>query len=92
MIKMDIEKYILLLDDNNIYIRENASEYLYPFFPKKCLSIMEDYSKTLKKDVDKITIDSKIRGLKRKDAFFFDFFKKLYDTDDLSSLNRENSK
>lgn len=92
LINLDIEKFMLLLDNDNIYVRENVAEYLYPFFPKKCLAIMEEYADTFDKDVDKITINSKIRGLKRGETFFSNLYKDIYKTDDLNKLNRETKK
>lgn len=89
IIDLDIEKFIKLLDYDNIVIKENAAEYLYPLFPKKCLEIMNEYMNLMNKDVDKIKIKSKIDGLKRNDTFFIDLYKKIYNTNDISSLSRE---
>jgi len=89
MISIDIDKFIKLLEHKNLAVRENAAEYLYPLYPNKCLNIMEEYLSSIENDVDKIKIESKIIGLKREDAFFVNLYKKLYQVDDISKLNRE---
>lgn len=89
LINMDIEKFIKLLDHDNILVRENSAEYLYPLYPNKCLNIMIEYSNNIEKELDKIKINSKIQGLKRKDPFFEKLYKELYNVNDLASLYKE---
>lgn len=89
MISIDIDKFIKLLEHENLTVKENAVEYLYPLYPNKCLNIMEEYLSSIENDVDKIKIESKIIGLKREDTFFVNLYKKLYQVDDISKLNRE---
>ncbi len=89
LINMDIEKFIKLLDHDNILVRENSAEYLYPLYPNKCLNIMIEYSNGIEKELDKIKINSKIQGLKKKNPFFEKLYKELYNVNDLASLNKE---
>lgn len=89
LINMDIEKFIKLLDHDNILVRENSAEYLYPLYPNKCLNIMIEYSNGIEKELDKIKINSKIQGLKKKNSFFEKLYKELYNVNDLASLNKE---
>lgn len=83
-------KFIKLLDDNNIVISASAAEYLYPLYPKKCIKILKQYSKSLKNKLDSYKIDTKIEGLTQKQSFFMGTFHKLYNCEDIDSLNREN--
>ena len=89
LINMDIEKFIKLLDHDNILVRENSAEYLYPLYPNKCLNIMIEYSNGIEKELDKIKINSKIQGLKKKNPFFEKLYEELYNVNDLASLNKE---
>jgi hypothetical protein len=89
LINIDIEKFIKLLDHDNILVRENSAEYLYPLYPNKCINIMIEYSNNIEKELDKIKINSKLQGLKRKDPFFENLYKELYNVNDLASLNKE---
>lgn len=86
-----LSKIIDLLDDSNIAISASAAEYLYPLYPQKCLKILKQYSKSLKNKLDSYKVDTKIEGLNQKQAFFINSYKKLYDCEDLESLNRENN-
>lgn len=89
LMEYDLEKFIQLLDYNDLSVREMCAEYVYPLFPKKSLLIMIQYMNSFDNEIDKIKIKSKIEGLKRKDDFFIILYKKLYKTDDLNSLCRE---
>ncbi|MCD8372710.1 MAG: hypothetical protein LUD27_05355 [Clostridia bacterium] len=89
MIECDIDRFIELLDYDNLSVSEAAAEYVYPVFPKKSLSVMRRYMDSLDSDADKIKIKSKIEGLERGDDFFAALYKKLYKTDDLKGLCRE---
>ncbi len=82
-------KFIKLLDDSNIAISASAAEFLYPLYPQKSLKILKQYSKSLKNKLDSYKVDTKIEGLNQKQAFFMDGFKKIYNCEDLESLNRE---
>lgn len=78
-----------LLYDENVIISSSAAKILYPIYPKRCIEILKRYSKSLSNKLDSYKIDTQIEGFIKKQKFFFDYFKKIYNTDDLDSLNRE---
>ncbi len=85
----EMEKFIKLLDDKDLLVEYLAAEYLYPISPKKCLKIMKEfYNKTTEK-IDKFTIGTKIDGILKRELFFIDTYKKLYNCEDLDLINRE---
>lgn len=85
-----INAFATLLDNENIVISASAAEYLYPMYPQKCLRIFKKYSKSLSNKLDRYKIDCKIKGFEQNQQFFIDSFKKIYNVEDLNSLNREN--
>ena len=85
-----IDKLTMLLDYNDIVIASATAEILYPLYPSQCIKILKDYSKSLSNKLDAYKVDCMIEGLNQKQTFFIDNLKKLYNTDDLQSLNRES--
>ena len=85
-----ITEFVKLLDNENIVVSASAAECLYPLYPKKCLKILKKYSKSLSSKLDRYKIDCKIEGFEQHQQFFIDSFKKMYNCEDLESLNREN--
>lgn len=81
--------FVNLLDHNNLKVSSKVAEYLYPLFPKKCISILEKYISTLDEKLDIMPIKQEIEGFKKSQKFFVDEFKKFYKTDDIASLNKE---
>ena len=87
-----IAEFVKLLDNENIVVSASAAEYLYPLYPQKCLKILKKYSKSLSNKLDYYKIDCKIKGFKQNQQFFIDSFKKIYNCENLDSLNREKRK
>ena len=85
-----MDEFINLLDNENLLTSYLASEYLYPIYPEKCLNIMNLFYNKLEDKIDKYTVKTKIEGLSLQEKFFLDTYKKLYNTDNLESLNRED--
>lgn len=83
-------EFIKLLDNEKIEVAASAAEYLYPLYPKKCIKILKKYSKSLKNRLDSYKIECEIEGITSQEKFFIDSYKKLYNTDNLGALNREN--
>ncbi len=77
------------MSDNNPIVVFIISRYLYPLYPKKTMKIMENYQKTIVDGLEKLRVTDVINGLKSNQPVFMNQFKKLYDTEDLESLNRE---
>ena len=86
-----ITEFATLLNNENIVISASAAEYLYPLYPQKCLKILKNYSKSLSNKLDLYKIDCKIEGFEQNQQFFMDSFKKIYNCENLDSLNRENN-
>ena len=86
-----ITGFATLLNNENIVISASAAEYLYPLYPQKCLKILKNYSKSLSNKLDRYKIDCKIEGFEQNQQFFMDSFKKIYNCENLDSLNRENN-
>ena len=89
LIDTDINAFVKLLDNPNIVVAKSAAEYLYPLYPERCLHIMRTYKDTLTASLDVLSIDIEIQGYEKKQKFFMDNFKKMYNCEDLDSLNRE---
>ncbi len=83
-----LAEFIKLLDSKNLVVASSAAEYLYPLYPQKCLKILKKYSNSLSK-LDSYKVNCMIEGLVENKSFFTESFKKLYNCDDLDSLNRE---
>ena len=77
------------MSDNNPIVVFIISRYLYPLYPKKTMKIMENYQKTIVDGLEKLRVTDVINGLKSNQPVFMNQFKKLYDTENLESLNRE---
>ena len=88
----DIEEFIKLLDSKNLLIAYLAAEYLYPVCPTKCLKIMKKFHNKIDDEIGKFTVRTKIEGISKQEVFFMDAYKRLYNLEDLDSLNRENHK
>ena len=54
------------------------------------IKILKKYSKSLSSKLDRYKIDCKIEGFEQDQQFFIDSFKKMYNCENLESLNREN--
>lgn len=89
LINNALEDFIKLLEDDNILVAEGAAECLYPLFPKKCIRILKQYSNTLDNEIEKYRVETIIAEFKNPGVFFVENFRKLYNVDDLSTLNRE---
>ena len=87
--KESFDCFKILLKDDNIVVAASAAEYLFPAYPKCCIKILKEYSKFLSNKLDSYKVDCMVDGFLKKQEFFMDQFKKLYNTDDLDSLNRE---
>ena len=83
------EEFVKLLDNENIAVAEEAAECLYPLYPQKCIRILEEYSLSLKHDLERFRVNMLIEALNAKHTFCINNFKNLYSCDDLSTLNRE---
>ena len=86
----DMEEFIGLLDSKNMLIAYLVAEYLYPVSPSKCLKIMKKFYNQVDNKIDQFTIKTKLEGITKQERFFIDAYKKLYNVEDLNSLNREN--
>ena len=87
----DMDEFIKLLDSKEFLIAYLASEYLYPVKPTKCLSIMRKFYEENNDEIDRFTIKTKIEGISAHQVFFMETYKKLYNCENLDSLNRENN-
>lgn len=84
-----INELMLLMKHKNPYIKFLAARYLYPLFENKTMSIMENYKNSLTDKIEIFEVQTLINGLKSNQPVFMNQFKKLYNTEDLKSLNRE---
>lgn len=84
-----INELMLLMKHKNPYIKFLAARYLYPLFKNKTMSIMENYKNSLTDKIEIFEVQTLINGLKSNQPVFMNQFKKLYNTEDLKSLNRE---
>lgn len=84
-----LNKFIELLGNNNPFIRFISARFLYPILPNKTIKIMIEYKNAEKSTLEKHNIENIINGLKSNQPVFMNQFKKLYNTEDLESLNRE---
>ncbi len=84
-----ISALILCMDDKTPKIQFMAARTLYPLYPQRTMKIMEGYEKIVTDGLEKMRIESVIRGFKDKQKVFVDQFKKMYNCEDLDSLNRE---
>lgn len=84
-----LDAFILLLDESDLMVAEITAEYLYPLYPKKCFDILTAYKDTLTNNIDKYTIDSKIKGMAEGQKFFVDWYQELFGCKDIKGLNRE---
>ena len=87
-----LEEFIKLLDSKDLLIAYLSAEHLYPLYPTKCLKIMKKFHNSLDDNIDRYTVMSKFEGISRKKDFFMERYKKLYNCEDLDSLNREKRK
>lgn len=78
-----------LLKNDDLVIVSSAAEVLYPLYPKMCIEILKNYSKSLSNKLDRYKVDCMIEGYIKKQEFFINNLKKLYNTENLESLNRE---
>ena len=85
-----LNDFISLLESKNLLVAYLAAEYLYPLFPDKCIKIMKLFYRKIDDKIDKYTVKTKIEGITSQEKFFIDSYKKLYNTDNLETLNREN--
>lgn len=83
------DEFIKLLDYEDLSVAEVAAECLYPVYPKKCIKILKEYSNTLSEDLEKYRVNTLIESFEKGQEFCINNFKKLFDCDDLSALNRE---
>ena len=88
--EIGLHEFSTLLNDNNLVVASSAAEFLYPLYPEKCIQILKKYSQSLDNKLDSYKIDCMIEGFETKQKIFMDSFKKLYNCEDLDSLNREN--
>ena len=77
------------MEDENPRVRFMAARDLYPLYPKKAMKIMKDYEKVVTYGLKKMSVENVIRGFQNKQKVFVDQFKKMYNCEDLDSLNRE---
>lgn len=86
---LDMENFILLLDNENLLIAYLTAEYLYPVYPTRCLKIMKKFYNEIDNKIDKFTVKTKLEGLQKQETFFMDTYKRLYNCADVELLNRE---
>lgn len=84
-----IDKFNDLLDSDDLVVSSSAAEFLYPLYPKKCISVLKKYSESLQNKLDRFKVDCLIEGYEQKQAVFMGVLKKIYSCEDLESLNRE---
>ena len=73
-----IEKFKLLLKNENGYIKFLAARYLYPLMEKEAMKIMIDYKKSLVKEIDILEVDTIINGIKKGEKIFMSQFNEIY--------------
>lgn len=88
--ELGLNEFSQLLNDKNLIIASSAAEFLYPLYPEKCIQILKKYSQSLNNKLDSYKVDCMIEGFETRQKIFIDQFKKLYNCEDLDSLNREN--
>ena len=87
--ELGLHEFSTLLKHKNLVVASSAAEFLYPLYPEKCIQILKKYSQSLDNKLDSYKIDCMIEGFETKQKIFMDSFKKLYNCEDLDSLNRE---
>lgn len=80
---------IELLEDESPVVSFIIARNLYPMFPLKSMEIMKNYLKYVSDKLEKMRVQDVIQGFESKQKVFIDQFKKLYNCEDLDSLNRE---
>lgn len=80
---------INLMDDENPIVSFIAARNLYPLFPSRAMSIMENYLKNVNDKLEKMRVQDVIFGFESRQDVFMQQFKKLYKCNDIDSLNRE---
>ena len=86
-----ITTLIKLLEDDNSVVSFIVARNLFPLFPAKTIAIMKNYYKSVNDKLEKMRVQDVIMGFESKQTVFMEQFKKLYNCDDLDSLNREHN-
>ena len=84
-----LQLLINLMNDENSIVRFIIARNLYPLFPTKTILIMKEYLKSVDDKLEIMRIKDVIAGFESKQKIFMEQFKKLYNCEDLDSLNRE---
>lgn len=87
-----IAKISNLLNYNEDFVSMVVARYLWPLYPKQCMEIIKKYKNSLVENLDIHSMDILINGLSSRQKVFMDKYKKLYNCEDLESLNREKQK
>ena len=85
-----VTNLIKLLEDRNPVVSFIVARNLYPMFPTKSMIIMKNYLNQVTDKLERMRVNDVVKGFEIKQKVFIDQFKKLYNTEDLDSLNREN--
>ena len=81
---------IKLMDDDNSVVCFVVARNLYPIFPSKTMKIMKNYLTQVNDKLEKMRVQDVIEGFQSNQKVFMEQFKRLYNVEDLDSLNREN--
>ena len=82
---------IKLMKDENPAVSFIIARNLYPLFPSKSIQIIKNYLKNVNDKLEKMRVQDVITGFESKQNIFMEQFKKLYECENLDSLNRENN-
>lgn len=80
---------IKLMDDDNSVVCFVVARNLYPIFPSKTMKIMKNYLTQVNDKLEKMRVQDVIEGFQSNQKVFMEQFKRLYNVEDLDSLNRE---
>ena len=85
-----IQELKKLIHDEDPIVCFVISRNLYPLYPSMTMSIMKCYKENIDDPLEKMRVNDVIFGFETKQPVFMNQFKKLYNTDNLESLNRED--
>lgn len=86
-----VSRLVEMLDDTNPTVQFIIARNLYPMFPARTMKIMKNYQKHTNDKLEKMRVQDVVRGFETKQNVFIQQFKRLYNCDNLDSLNREKN-
>lgn len=84
-----IQELTKLMHHDNSIVSFIISRNLFPLYPSECISIMKCYIEKVDDPLEKMRVNDVILGFQAQQPVFMNQLTKLYNTDNLESLNRE---